>query len=161
MRRFSGMQIGLHVTIVTSFLLLAATGLPLKFAAGDLGAQADGDASAAPRSAGVLHRLAAVVTFGYFAWHLGMLAYGWFVKKERGYFWGPRSMTPQPRDILDLWAMVEVLPVHRAAAEVRPLHLLGEVRLPGGLLGRRGDRRSRAWCCGCRRWPPRSCRAGC
>jgi len=105
-RRFSNAQIALHVTIVTSFLLLAATGLPLKFA----------EAPWAPRLmaifgsrevAGVLHRFAAAVTFGYFAWHLGAIAYGWLVKKERGYFWGPRSMVPQPRDVLELWAMLK------------------------------------------------------
>lgn len=105
-RRFNNLQVALHVTIVTSFLLLAATGLPLKFA----------EAPWAPwlmslfgnaQVASVLHRFGALVTFGYFAWHLGVLAYGWFVKGERGYFWGPRSMTPQPRDLLDLWAMVK------------------------------------------------------
>jgi cytochrome b subunit of formate dehydrogenase len=105
-RRFTGAQIALHVTIVTSFLLLAATGLPLKFA----------EAPWAPglmavfgsrEVAGVLHRLAAAVTFGYFAWHLAALAYGWLVRKERGYFWGPRSMVPQPRDVLELWAMLK------------------------------------------------------
>ena len=32
-RRFSATQVAMHVTVVTSFLLLAATGLPLKFAA--------------------------------------------------------------------------------------------------------------------------------
>jgi len=105
-RRFSGMQMGVHVAIVSSFLLLAATGLPLKFAgapwAPGLMAMLGG-----AQTAGALHRFAAIVTFGYFAWHLGMLVYGLFVKKERGYFWGPRSMTPQPRDILDLWAMVK------------------------------------------------------
>ncbi|HET7528542.1 MAG TPA: hypothetical protein VFK10_21560 [Burkholderiaceae bacterium] len=105
-RRFSGMQIAVHIVIVVSFLLLAATGLPLKYA----------EAPWAPRlmalfggveAAGVLHRLAAVVTFGYFAWHLGTLAWGVLIDKQRGFFWGPRSMVPQPRDILDLWAMVK------------------------------------------------------
>lgn len=105
-RRFSSVQIGTHVTIVTSFLLLAATGLPLKFA----------EAPWAPglmkllggtQTASVLHRVAAIVTFGYFAVHLGGLAYAWVVDKQRGFFWGPRSMVPQPRDLLDLWAMVK------------------------------------------------------
>ena len=103
-RRFGGMQIGVHITIVTSFLLLAATGLPLKFAqapwapglVGLLGGQ---------QVAGWLHRFAAVVTFGYFAWHLGMLFTDVVVKKERGFFWGPRSMVPQPRDVRELVAM--------------------------------------------------------
>ena len=105
-RRFSGMQMSVHVAIVSSFLLLAATGLPLKFAgapwAPGLVALFGG-----AETAGVLHRFAALVTFGYFAWHLGMLVHGLFVKKEHGYFWGPRSMTPQPRDIVDLWRMVK------------------------------------------------------
>ena len=103
-RRFGSMQIGVHITIVTSFLLLAATGLPLKFAqapwapalVGLLGGQ---------QVAGWLHRFAAVVTFGYFAWHLGMLFTDVVVKKERGFFWGPRSMVPQPRDVRELVAM--------------------------------------------------------
>jgi cytochrome b subunit of formate dehydrogenase len=55
--------------------------------------------------AGWLHRFAGAVTFGYFAWHLGMLVHGWIVKKERGYFWGPRSMVPQPSDVVDLFRM--------------------------------------------------------
>ena len=105
-RRFSSMQMGVHITIVTSFLVLAATGLPLKFA----------QASWAPglmsifggaEVAGWLHRIAGIVTFGYFVWHLGMLVHGWFVKRERGYFWGPRSMVPQPRDIKDFIGMMK------------------------------------------------------
>jgi len=105
-RRFSSMQIGLHITIVSSFLLLAATGLPLKFATAPWASRLMPLLGGA-ETAGVLHRLAGIVTFGYFIWHLGMLIHGLFVKGERGYFWGPRSMTPQPRDILDLWHMVK------------------------------------------------------
>jgi cytochrome b subunit of formate dehydrogenase len=105
-RRFSSMQMATHVTIVTSFLVLAATGLPLKFAdapwAPALMAMVGG-----PQTAGFLHRVAAIVTFGYFAWHLGALAYAWVVHKQRGFFWGPRSMVPQPRDLADLWAMMK------------------------------------------------------
>jgi cytochrome b subunit of formate dehydrogenase len=35
-----------------------------------------------------------------------MLAYDLVVRRKRGFFWGPRSMMPQPRDILDLLLMV-------------------------------------------------------
>ena len=105
-RRFSSMQMATHVTIVTSFLLLAATGLPLKFA-GAPWAPGLMKIVGGAQTAGVLHRLAAIVTFGYFAWHLGALAYAWVVNKQRGFFWGPRSMVPQPRDLLDLWAMTK------------------------------------------------------
>ncbi len=105
-RRFSSMQIWLHVSIVTSFLLLAATGLPLKFAEASW-APALMAIFGSPEIAGYIHRVCAVITFGYFAGHLGMLAWGMFVKKEKGLLWGPRSMVPQPRDLVDLWAMLK------------------------------------------------------
>jgi cytochrome b subunit of formate dehydrogenase len=105
-RRFTGMQIALHVTIVVSFLILAATGLPLKYAEAPWAPRLMA-LFGSPQAAGVLHRLCALITFGYFAWHLGMLAYDMIVKKQRGFFWGPRSMVPQPRDLIDLWAMVK------------------------------------------------------
>lgn len=105
-RRFTSMQIWVHVSIVTSFLLLAATGLPLKFAEASW-APALMSVFGSPVVAGYIHRVCAIVTFGYFAWHLGMIAWAVFVKKERGFFWGWRSMVPQPRDLVDLWAMVK------------------------------------------------------
>jgi cytochrome b subunit of formate dehydrogenase len=104
-KRFHGTQVAMHVTIVVSFLLLAATGLPLKFAEAPW-APALMSVFGSPVVASWLHRFAAAVTFGYFVWHLGGLAWGHFITKERGYLWGPHSMMPQPRDILDLFAMV-------------------------------------------------------
>lgn len=105
-RRFSSLQMGVHVTIVSSFLLLAATGLPLKFA-GTNWAPTVMSLLGGAEVAGFLHRLAGVVTFGYFLFHLGMLAHGIFVKKDEGYFWGPRSMVPQPKDLLDFVGMMK------------------------------------------------------
>lgn len=105
-KRFSSMQMGVHIAIVTSFLLLGATGLPLKFA--DAGwAPALMSVLGGAEVAGYLHRLAGIVTFGYFVWHLGMLVHGMFVKNEKGYLWGPRSMVPQPKDVFDFIAMVK------------------------------------------------------
>jgi cytochrome b subunit of formate dehydrogenase len=99
-RRFTSSQIWVHLTVVVSFLLLAATGLPLKFAtaswAPTLMALVGG-----PHTAGILHRIGAVVTFGYFGVHLLGALYEMVVKHERGYLWGPRSMVPQPRDVRD------------------------------------------------------------
>jgi hypothetical protein len=57
--------------------------------------------------AGFLHRAAGAVTFGYFIWHLGMLVHGMFFRNERGYFWGPRSMVPQPKDVFDFIGMMK------------------------------------------------------
>jgi len=102
-RRFTSAQMWLHVAIIMSFLLLALTGLPLKFSSASW-APGLMTVLGGPEVAGYLHRLAAVVTFGYFAVHLLMLLRDTVFGKERGYFWGWRSMTPQPRDIADLWA---------------------------------------------------------
>jgi cytochrome b subunit of formate dehydrogenase len=100
------MQMGVHLAIVTSFLLLAATGLPLKFAHATWAPTVMSLLGGA-ETAGWLHRIAGAVTFGYFLWHLGMLGHGLFFRNERGYFWGPRSMVPQPRDIVDFIGMMK------------------------------------------------------
>ena len=105
-KRFSNAQIWLHVSIVLSFLLLAITGLPLKFAvapwAGKLMTVLGG-----AQTAGLLHRFAAIVTFGYFGVHLAMVLYGSFVKGEKGFFWGWRSMVPQLKDVQDFWGNIK------------------------------------------------------
>jgi cytochrome b subunit of formate dehydrogenase/nitrate/TMAO reductase-like tetraheme cytochrome c subunit len=105
-RRFTTTQMWLHVAIILSFLLLAVTGLPLKFAAAPWapGLMA---ALGGAEIAGFLHRVAAVVTFGYFAVHLTMLFRDVAIRKEKGYFWGWRSMTPNLKDLQDLIANVK------------------------------------------------------
>jgi cytochrome b subunit of formate dehydrogenase len=102
-RRFTTTQMWLHVSIILSFLLLSVTGLPLKFAAAPW-APGLMKYLGGPAVAAWLHRFAAIVTFGYFAVHLGMLFRDVVIRKERGYFWGWRSMTPQLKDLQDLWA---------------------------------------------------------
>ena len=104
-RRFTTGQIWVHVTIVISFLLLAATGLPLKFAAAPWAPRLM-TLLGGPHIAGILHRIGAVVTFGYFGLHLLGALYDMLVKHERGYLWGPRSMVPQPADVRDFIANV-------------------------------------------------------
>ena len=104
-RRFSSAQIWVHVTIVLSFLVLAATGLPLKFAAAPWAPKLMA-LWGGPHAAGILHRIAAVVTFGYFAVHVLGVLYQMVVRGERGLLWGPRSMVPQPSDVRDFIANV-------------------------------------------------------
>lgn len=96
----------LHIIIMTSFLGLALTGLPLKFSdqrwASGLARLLGGF-----ESAGLLHRVFALVTFGYFAAHLGYLL--WFFKRrmEEPFFRflvGPRSLFPRWKDLRDLGA---------------------------------------------------------
>jgi thiosulfate reductase cytochrome b subunit/nitrate/TMAO reductase-like tetraheme cytochrome c subunit len=101
-RRFSRLDSALHGVVILTFLVLAATGLPLKFHyaawAGKLAALFGGIGAAR-----VLHRAAAVLTFGYFLIHLAHLVYRGLVRKEPGLLWGWRSLTPRLKDIADLW----------------------------------------------------------
>jgi thiosulfate reductase cytochrome b subunit len=102
-RRFSNTQMWLHVSIILSFLLLSVTGLPLKFATAPW-APGLMRALGGAEVASYLHRIAAVITFGYFAVHLAMLFRDVAIRRRTGYFWGWRSMTPQLKDVQDLWA---------------------------------------------------------
>ena len=102
-RRFSTTQMWLHMSIILSFLLLSVTGLPLKFAAAPW-APGLMKALGGPDVAAWLHRFAAIVTFGYFAVHLGMLFYDVAIKRKKGFFWGWQSMTPNLKDLQDLIA---------------------------------------------------------
>lgn len=100
-KRFKKLDIRLHMIIIASFLLLAATGLPIKFHftgwARDLAFLFGGIDMA--RS---LHRLAAIVTFGYAFVHAGHIVKRTLIKKEYGLLWGWRSMVPRPEDFADL-----------------------------------------------------------
>ena len=104
-RRFSPMNIRLHVIIIVTFLLLALTGLPLKFH-DTAWAQRLMGLLGGVESAGFIHRIAAIGTFGYAAFHLGNLFVRMVLKRERGMLWGPNSMVPQPQDIRDILANV-------------------------------------------------------
>jgi len=53
--------------------------------------------------AGLLHRVGAVITLGYFASHLAYLLVRFVRTDDRSrLLWGPDSMVPQPRDLVDL-----------------------------------------------------------
>jgi cytochrome b subunit of formate dehydrogenase len=90
-----------HVAIVVSFLALAATGLPLMYshtAWGQALAQGLGGVGITT----VIHRLFAVVTAGYALYHLSFLIRGAFVRRDRNMFFGPDSMMPGVRDLVDM-----------------------------------------------------------
>ncbi len=100
-RRFTNFNIYTHITIIVTFLLLALTGLPLKFS-DQAWAQTLMGLLGGVDSSTYIHRLAAIGTFGYAAFHLGNLFYRFFIQRERGMLWGPYSMVPQPKDIKDI-----------------------------------------------------------
>jgi len=98
-RRFRTFDRNLHLVVITSFLGLATTGMILKFsyaAWASAGARLLGGFEAA----GWIHRMCALLTFGYFAAHL------WDMRrrrKESGRTWwqyitGPESMLLNRRD---------------------------------------------------------------
>jgi len=100
-RRFSPWQIRIHITVVVTFLVLAATGLPLKYH--DLGwAMAPIDLLGGVATARFFHRIAAILTFGYFLAHVGMVLWRVIARGESGMFWGWKSMVPNLKDLRDL-----------------------------------------------------------
>jgi cytochrome b subunit of formate dehydrogenase len=103
-RRFKNRDIKMHILIIVTFLTLAATGLPLKFSHAPW-AQPVVDFFGGVENTMFMHRLAAIGTFGYFLWHLGILVQRALIRKEKGLFWGPNSMTPQLKDGKDIVAM--------------------------------------------------------
>ena len=93
-----------HIAVVTSFLILAATGLPLMYSHMPWG-KTLATALGGVGLSRVLHRLFAIVTFGYAAYHLWHIFKGAFIKRDLAMFWGPQSMMPRVRDLTDLLAM--------------------------------------------------------
>jgi cytochrome b subunit of formate dehydrogenase len=99
--RFATKQRLTHIAIVVSFLALAATGLPLMYSRlpwGKTLAHLFGGVGVST----VLHRLFAVVTFGYALYHLGFLLYGALVRRDKRMFFGPDSLLPRVRDLVDM-----------------------------------------------------------
>jgi len=97
--RFSVFQRILHAIVILSFLIMAMTGLPLKYS--QSGASQWIAANLIDlRMMAILHRIGAVMTFLYFALHIGAL----IVKLVQKHFrieqllWGENSLVPQPRD---------------------------------------------------------------
>lgn len=109
-RRFTTLHIALHLLVITSFLLLSLTGIPLKFA-GQEWAKVMMNFYGGAANAALLHRFGAVLTFVYFGAALAMSAKFLFYKLEypADFFrrlFGPESLCPNLRDIQDVTSMV-------------------------------------------------------
>lgn len=116
--RFAPFERFLHFLVVTSFLLLVITGMPLKFYYTDW-AKSMFQLIGGAESARALHRFGAVVTFLYFGLHLSSLIgkcwkgrgnvrdpkTGKFsIKRMLGVVFGPDSMVPTMQDWRDFVA---------------------------------------------------------
>ena len=91
-----------HILLMVSFLGLAFTGLPLRFSdhqwASTLARILGGF-----EAAGLLHRLCAIVMIGVFVGHIARVVQRVYVEKDYSVLWGPSSMVPQPRDLVEMF----------------------------------------------------------
>ncbi|HLA77288.1 MAG TPA: hypothetical protein VJU18_06900 [Vicinamibacteria bacterium] len=91
----------LHGMLMASFLCLALTGLPLLFAEAPWAARMAG-LFGGYGVTGFLHRTAATVLIACFTLHLARILHRLYVKKEMGLLWGPDSLVPQPKDVVQM-----------------------------------------------------------
>lgn len=102
--RFAPIHRFTHVLIVVSFLVLAATGLPLMYYYTNWG----GYLASLLGGVGVttvLHRTAAVITFGYAGLHLAFVLKKAIVERKLWILYGPDSMMIRPQDFKDAFNM--------------------------------------------------------
>jgi cytochrome b subunit of formate dehydrogenase len=116
--RFRPFERFLHVLVMSSFLLLVATGMPLKFY--DTGwARVMVNMMGGLEAAAQLHRLGAIITFTYFALHIGSLVRAgirnraqfrnpgsgrFSIRRFLGVAFGPDLPYPHIQDFKDWWA---------------------------------------------------------
>jgi len=97
-----------HLFVIISFMSLAFTGMMLKFS-GMPWAGFVSDLIGGVEVAGTIHRFAALITFGYFIWHLYYL-----IKKKRAtktrlkdFIFGPNALMFNKKDLSDFWGTLK------------------------------------------------------
>jgi len=109
-RRFNRKHIFLHLLVITSFLGLALTGLPLRFSEQQWAANLM-DLYGGTANAGLIHRICGAITFLYFFSVIAMSIHFLFIRKDIPGNWvqrlfGPDSLFPNLKDIKDITAMM-------------------------------------------------------
>ncbi len=107
-RRFSTRNRVTHIFVIVSFILLALTGMILKFAYMDW-AKFLSNLIGGAHIAGLIHRFAAIITFGYFIFHVISL---YKIKFNKGiqfskYIFSSNSLMFNKKDIKDFWASIK------------------------------------------------------
>jgi len=107
-RRFTKSQRITHLFVIVSFLSLAFTGMLLKFAFMDW-AKFYAKLIGGAQVAGVIHRFAAVITFGYFAYHVFSLVKMKISKNQKlsGFIFGYNSLMFNRQDLHDFVATIK------------------------------------------------------
>lgn len=101
-RRFDPWQRTLHITLASSFLLQAMTGLPLKFSHSEAAYWITSHVVDL-RTMAIIHRVGAILMIATFVLHVLSLLWAFFVKKQRGMFSGEGSMMPRLQDAKDMF----------------------------------------------------------
>ena len=104
-RRFDRPTRLLHLVVMVAFLGLAATGLPLLFS-GAPGSRVLVALFGGFHGAGLMHRFFGAMLLIAVTYHVANLFWRAFVRGERGIFWGPTSMMPQPSDVVQFGQQV-------------------------------------------------------
>jgi cytochrome b subunit of formate dehydrogenase len=95
-----------HAIVMVSFFLLVLTGLPLRFSCA-FWSEPLMRLLGGVEMAGRLHRIGAILTFGYFGFHVAYLVgLLWKADERRSMLWGEDSIVPQPRDVTDFIAQI-------------------------------------------------------
>ncbi|MGC2425117.1 MAG: cytochrome b/b6 domain-containing protein [Nitrospirota bacterium] len=103
-KRFNAYQRVLHIFMALSFLGLVASGMPLKYAEDAWAAKLMQMLFGSYHTAGVVHRVCAVVTFGYFFAHIVYVVYYIaIVRKFKFSIFGPESLVPRLKDGQDIY----------------------------------------------------------
>jgi cytochrome b subunit of formate dehydrogenase len=103
--RFAKVHRFTHLLIVVSFILLAATGLPLMFYYTSWG-QALEQLGGGLEVTRVVHRVCAVITLIYALIHIVYVFKKAVIERKYSILYGPDSMVPRLSDLNDLWNMV-------------------------------------------------------
>jgi cytochrome b subunit of formate dehydrogenase len=110
-RRFRLFDIVLHATMMTTFIALVLTGLRLKYPHAPWGSGLMHFLGGVGLT-GLIHRVCAAITFGYFATTLAYVAYFLLFKKVGGSLnpiqklFGPDSLCPRWKDVEDIAGMI-------------------------------------------------------
>ncbi|MBL6945000.1 MAG: hypothetical protein ISR56_11620 [Bacteroidales bacterium] len=107
-RRFNKRQRFTHIMVILSFLLLALTGMTLKFAHMEW-ASWIAHMLGGVKAAGTIHRFAAIITFIYFAFHLSTL---FQLRAKEGlsgkeFLFGKNSLMFNKQDIKDMGVSIK------------------------------------------------------
>jgi cytochrome b subunit of formate dehydrogenase len=101
-KRFDSFDRFLHFLLMVTFLGLSLTGLPLFFSTHRWAAVL-ANALGGFRGAALLHRTFATGMLACFAMHLARVVYRLVARRDWGILWGPNSLVPQPRDLVQMY----------------------------------------------------------